>query len=94
VGGGEERANMWGPHVSDKGERSRCGRKAQTDGETAFTERHHGTRRAARPPREAMAREGEWASAAAWADWAKNKGEFKIRFDFQISMDFWNLARL
>jgi hypothetical protein len=41
-----------------------------------------------------MAREGEWASAAAWADWAKNKGEFKIRFDFQISMDFWNLARL
>jgi hypothetical protein len=36
----------------------------------------------------------EWASAAAWADWAKNKGEFKIRFDFQISMDFWNLARL
>jgi hypothetical protein len=27
-GGGEEGANMWGPQVSDKGERRRCGRKA------------------------------------------------------------------
>jgi hypothetical protein len=26
----EERANMWGPHVGDRGERRRCGSKVQT----------------------------------------------------------------
>jgi hypothetical protein len=48
----------------------------------------------ARPAGEAAAREGEWANAATWAEWARMKEEFKIRFDFQISINFWNLARL
>jgi hypothetical protein len=26
----EERANIWGPHISDREERRRCGPKAQT----------------------------------------------------------------
>jgi hypothetical protein len=63
----EERADMWGPHVSDRGGRRRDGREAQTEGESTFERRHHGTRRPARPAWEAMGEEEEWAGAAAWA---------------------------
>jgi hypothetical protein len=91
---GEEGADMWGPHVSDRGERRRHSWKAQTEGESAFMRRRHGACGPARPAGEAAAREGEWADTATWAEWARMKEEFKIRFDFQISINFGNLARL
>jgi hypothetical protein len=37
-----------------------------------------------RPVVEVVVQEEEWAGAAAWVDWTRIKGEFKIRFDFQI----------
>jgi hypothetical protein len=63
----EERANMWGPHVSDRGERRRRGREVQTEGESAFTRRRHGTCGPAKPAREVAAQEEEWAGAVTWA---------------------------
>jgi hypothetical protein len=70
------------------------GQEAQTEGEIIFMPRCHGTCGPARPVGEAAAREEKWAGSTAWADWARIKGQFKIRFDSRISMDFWKLARL
>jgi hypothetical protein len=40
----EQRADMWGPHVSDRGERTRCDPKAQTDVGNIFRQGAKGAR--------------------------------------------------
>jgi hypothetical protein len=79
----EERADMWGPHVSDRGERRRCSPKAQTHEGNVFRRGRQGSTGLLGRLGEASAWEEEWAGAGELGRLPRKVSKWKFILKFK-----------